>query len=121
MRCSLRLFLVLPTLACFLLGVSFAASASSDDWRPVDPADLALRTSTVEKDADAEALFWEVRVDDSAEDLILNHYIRIKIFTDRGKETQSKVQIPFGKIFGEETKIKDIDARTIKPDGSVVE
>jgi hypothetical protein len=98
MRCSLRLFLFLPALACLLLGASFAASASSDDWRAVDPADLALKTSTVEKDADAEALFWEVRLDDSAEDLILNHYIRIKIFTERGKETQSKVQIPFGKF-----------------------
>src|SRR6266849_3398328 len=121
MKCSLRLFLFLPGLACFLLGVSFAASASSDDWRPVDPADLALRTSTVEKDADAEALFWEVRLDDSAEDLILNHYIRIKIFTERGQETQSKVQIPFGKFFGEEIRIKDIAARTIKADGTVIE
>ncbi len=87
MRCSLRLFLFLPALACFLLGVSFAASASSDDWRPVDPADLALKTSTVEKDADAEALFWEVRVDDEVEGgtprTVLRHYVRIKIFTLR--------------------------------------
>src|SRR5712692_7140283 len=120
MRCCLRLFLFLPALA-FFLGTSFTVSASGDDWRPVDPADLALKASTVEKDADAEALFWEVRLDDSAEDLILNHYIRIKIFTERGKETQSKVQIPFGKFFGEEIKIKDIAARTIKADGTIVE
>jgi Domain of Unknown Function with PDB structure (DUF3857)/Transglutaminase-like superfamily len=121
MRWSLRLFLLLPVLACFLLGTSFTASAGGDDWRVVDPAELALKTSTVEKDADAEALFWDVRVDDSTEDLALSHYIRIKIFTERGKETQSKVQIPFGKIFGEETRIRDIAARTIKPDGTIVE
>jgi hypothetical protein len=121
MRSSLRIFLLLAALACSLLGTSFTTWASGDEWRAVDPADLALKTSTVEKDADAEALFWEVRVDDSSEDLVLNHYVRIKIFTDRGKETQSKVQIPFGNIFGEETKIKDIAARTIKPDGTIIE
>jgi transglutaminase-like putative cysteine protease len=103
------------------LFTSFAALAVGDEWRAVDPAELALKTSSVEKDADAEALFWEVRLDDSSEDLILNHYIRIKIFTERGKETQSKVQIPFGKFFGEETKIKDIAARTIKADGTIIE
>src|SRR5438876_8474356 len=104
MRWSLRLFLLLPALTCLLACASFATLASGDDWHPVDPAELALKTSTVEKDADAEALFWEVRVDDSTQDLVLNHYIRIKIFTERGKETQSKVQIPFGKFSGEEIK-----------------
>src|SRR5229473_3512312 len=121
MRWSLRLFLILPALACLLVCKSFAARGSGDDWRAVDPAELALKTSTVEKDADAEALFWEVRLDDSSEDLILSHYIRIKIFTERGKETQSKVQIPFGKFFGEEIRIKDIAARTIKADGTIIE
>jgi hypothetical protein len=121
MRCCFRLFLFLPTLGCLLVCTSFGARVSGDDWRPIDPAELALKTSTVEKDADAEALFWEVRVDDSSEDLVLNHYIRIKIFTDRGKDTQSKVQIPFGKFFGEEIRIKDIAARTIKPDGTTIE
>src|SRR6266404_2979925 len=64
MRWSLRLFLLLPALTCLLACASFAALAGGDDWRAVDPAELALKTSTVEKDADAEALFWEVRVDD---------------------------------------------------------
>jgi hypothetical protein len=77
----------------------------------------------VEKDADdAEALFWEVRIDDDPEgDLIFTHYIRIKVFTNRGRESQSKIDIPFGKFYGREIKIKDIAARTIRPDGSIVE
>src|ERR1051325_3915106 len=93
-----------------------------DDWKPVDPAELALKSPTVEKDADAEALFWEIRIDDNPEgDLIFNHYIRIKVFTERGRESQSKIDIEFGKFNGRETKIQDIAARTIKPDGSIVE
>lgn len=93
-----------------------------DEWRPIDPANLSLKAAVVEKDADAEALFWEVRVDDNPDgDLILSHYIRIKVFTERGRESQSKIDIPFGKLSGSEIRIKDIAARTIKPDGSIVE
>jgi hypothetical protein len=96
--------------------------ASGEEWKPIDPAQLALKSSTVEKDADAEGLFWEVRIDDSPEgDLIFNHYIRVKVFTERGRESQSKIDLLYGKMFGSEVKIKDIAARTIKPDGSIVE
>lgn len=38
--------------------------AASDNWKPIGPADLALKAPIVEKDADAEALFWEVWVND---------------------------------------------------------
>jgi hypothetical protein len=97
---------------------SMRVSANGEEWRPVDPADLALKAPVVEPGADAEAIFWDVRVDDGGEnDLVLSHYVRIKIFTELGREQQSKIEIPFfGKI-----KIKDVAARTIKPDGSIVE
>ena len=52
-------------------------SAAYDDWKLVDPGELAMKAPVVEKDADAEALFWEVRINDDPEgDLIFNHYIR---------------------------------------------
>jgi hypothetical protein len=105
----------------FLCIVSFlllsASTAAAQDWRPVDPAQLAAKTPLVNRDADAEAIFWEVRVNDSDIDLIFNHYIRIKIFTERGKESQSKIDIQY---LGRH-QIKDIAGRTIKPDGSIVE
>jgi hypothetical protein len=98
------------------------SSKASDDWKPVDPGELSLKAPTVEKDADAEALFWEVRIDDNPEgDLIFDHYIRIKVFTERGRESQSKIDIPFGNLGSGEVKIRDIAARTIKPDGTIVE
>jgi hypothetical protein len=111
---------VLPLAIFVALGLLFATptSAAFDEWRPVDPGELALKAPTVEKDADAEALFWEVRIDDNPEgDLIFNHYIRIKVFTDRGRESQSKIDIAFGN-YGGEIRIRDVGARTIKPDGS---
>jgi hypothetical protein len=111
-----------PLLFVLCLIASAASPVLADDWKPVDPAELALKAPVVEKDADAEAIFWEVRVDDNAEgDLIFNHYIRIKIFTERGREAQSKVDIIYGKIFRTNIQIKDIAGRTIKPDGQIIE
>ncbi len=34
-----------------------APALSADDWKPIDPAHLAMKTPMVEKDADAEAIF----------------------------------------------------------------
>src|ERR1044071_5746858 len=113
----------LPTvlLLCLLAFFTVPVWASNDDWKPIDPAQVAMKTSVVEKEADAEGLFWEVRMDDNPEgDLIFDHYLRVKVFTERGRESQSKIDLIFGKLYGGETKIKDIAARTIKPDGSIV-
>src|SRR5687767_11468025 len=104
MRTIYSLILSVVCLGMFLPVSVFAG----DEWRPVAPADLALKTPVVEKDADAEAIFWEVRVDDSLPDeLSLKNYIRVKIFTERGKESQSKVDLPYL----DTTRIKDIAAR----------
>lgn len=110
----LRLFLYLLV----ALALAPAALAGDNDWKPIDPAHLAMKAPVVEKDADAEAIFWEVRADDGdAQDFVLSNYIRIKIFTDRGRETQSSVQIPY--LGG--MRIKDVAARTIKSTGEIVE
>ncbi len=113
--------LLLP-LFIFCLGlVSPPVAFAGDDWEPENPADLLSKTAMVDKDADAEAVFWKVRVADNLEGggprTVLNHYIRIKIFTDRGRETYSRVDIPYLT----RTDIKDVAARTIKPDGSIIE
>ena len=108
-------------LLCFFAAFPASINAAGDEWKPIDPVHLSLKSATVEKDADAEALFWEVRIDDNPEgDLILNHYLRVKVFTERGRESQSKIDLEYGKLWGNEIKIKDIEARTIKADGSIV-
>jgi hypothetical protein len=116
-----RLLNSVLVLLCLFFMMPSAAWAGGDDWRPIDPADMALKAPVVEKDADAEAIFWEVKVADEIENksprTVLNHYLRIKIFTERGRESQSRIDIPY---FGN-WNIKDIAARTIKPDGSIVE
>lgn len=103
---------------CLLLVNSQTVFAQDKEWREVSPAEIAMKTPTVEPDADAEAMFWEVRIDDSSSDeLAMRHYVRVKIFTERGREKFSKLDIPFVKGM----KVKDVAARVIRPDGSIVE
>ena len=85
----LILFLISFVLAATGVGGRNAA-ADSEEWRPIDPSDLAQKTPIVDPDADAEVIFWDIRVDDAGgNDLVLSHYVRIKIFNERGRERES--------------------------------
>lgn len=115
-------FTVSKYLSVFLFTLFLVLSAKAvfvyDDWKPITPEEVSMKTPKVEADADAEAIFWEVRIDDSSDSsLSQQHYVRVKIFTERGREKYSKFDIPFTKGI----KIKDIAARVIKADGSIVE
>lgn len=108
--------------AVFCLIFSATTNAfAGEDWKPIDSAALAMKAAAVEKDADAEALFWEVRLldemDGSSPRTVLKHYVRIKIFTERGREAHSKIDIPFLGNW----RIQDIAARVVKADGTIVE
>ena len=115
-----RLLTVSACLTLWLFG--FWTLASAQDWKPVDPAHLALKTPVVDPNADAEAIFWEVSIADNIStstgdsDTAVRNYIRIKVFTERGKDA-GEVQLPFDG----DTRIRDVAGRTIKPDGSITE
>ncbi len=116
----MNFFSRLATAASVLcLALIFPVAIFADDWKPVDPAELASKTPVVDKDADAEVLSWDVLIDDShssrQSELSFQNYVRIKIFTERGKDAQSKVDIRY-----DETRITEIAARVIRPDGSIV-
>ena len=96
-------------------------SLTAADWRPVTPEELALKAPRVEQDADAEILSWDVHVGDEMDSQgefqnVQVHSIRIKIFTETGKEKLGTVDIPYFK----QTSVSDVAGRTIKPDGSIV-
>lgn len=112
-------FLNRSLIVCFIIGLGACmhAFAQDKDWRPVTSEELSAKAPLVEPGADAEALFWDVRVDDSsAFETALKHYVRVKIFTEHGREQYSKYDIQYSK----NTKIKDVEARVTKPDGTVL-
>jgi Domain of Unknown Function with PDB structure (DUF3857) len=91
---------------------------SAQEWKPVDQRELYLITPVVENGADAEVLLWEVYVDDSSRTTTdFNHYLRIKVFNERGKETQSRIDLRYSAG----VQIKDISGRTVRTDGSIIE
>jgi len=105
-------------LAACVLGVPSIAVGA--DWPAIAPADLSLDKPTIDPNADAEVLLWDVRVTDSDEhDLstILQHHVRIKIFNDRGREAYSKVDLSYSN----DARVRDVEGRTVSPTGVVTE
>jgi len=109
-----------------LLGGCAAASTSINvvaitQWLPVTDEERNLKAPTIDPEAGAEALFWRVHVVDAVQgedpQTVLYHYIRIKVFTRRGSETQGTQDITY---WGRHA-ILDVAGRTIKPDGTIVE
>ena len=108
---------------CALLLASPTAVAAAD-WKPVPAAELGLKTPRIQPDADAEALLWEVRIADRVDidheltfTTTFEHYLKVKIFTDRGRDAFATVDLPFdGGI-----RIRDVAARTTRPDGTTIE
>ena len=93
------------------------------DWKPVSPELLALKTPKVDPAADAEAIFWEVTVDDFEQGNYANHrvqnYLRMKLYNKRAIDKYGTVEIPY---FNElRMTIASISARTIKPDGTIID
>jgi hypothetical protein len=105
--------------ACLLFVVASARGDSG--WLPVDAAALAAASPVVEPDADAEALLWDVRVEhrdgDGGAVSIVEHYLRVKVYTARGSESVGTVELPWSGG----ARISGVAGRTIRSDGSTVE
>ena len=92
-------------------------------WIPITDAERSLKNPSVEKDAGAEILIWRVHVVDELlgnnADLqrVFYHYIRLKVFDEKGKEATSTIDLPYREPGG----ILDVAGRTIKADGTVLD
>ena len=98
-----------------LLGVA-AAPSHADDWIPVTPQDLSMRKVDKAPGAAAVFLYRQVDRDDSGSGTSELTYERIKILSEEGRK-YADIEIEYTKgddsVFG-------IQARTIRPDGSIV-
>jgi hypothetical protein len=100
-----------------IAGVSRVRVVSGDDWRPINPEELKMTSEPKAPGAPAIILYKQVDRDDS--DTTKPHeynYIREKIFTEDGRK-YADVEIPF---LRDRWTISGIKARTIRPDGTVV-
>jgi Domain of Unknown Function with PDB structure (DUF3857)/Transglutaminase-like superfamily len=92
-----------------------AAKRIKVDWQPISAGDLALKDNPAAPGEDAMILYREFVIDDW--DISNTEYVRIKIFTARGRKW-GDVQIPYIPVAWD---IKELRARAIRPDGTIVE
>jgi hypothetical protein len=114
----LRRFVILVSLFAFAYYGS-QPTAAAGGWKPVTPQDMKITATEIgDPEADAAILFREGTLNDDENDgTSLKLYIRIKIFNDRGRR-YGDIQLPYKVELG---KITDVQARTIRPDGTVLE
>ena len=90
---------------------------AGDGFQAIDPDELKMTSEPNAPGAPAIILYRQVDRDDSGYASHERHYVRIKILTEEGRK-YADVEIPFLKYQG--ASVSGIKARTIKPDGSVV-
>jgi hypothetical protein len=102
------------TLGPLLLTFLLASPLHAADWLPVTPEELQLTSEPKAPGATAIYLYRQVdRNDTDSEELT---YVRLKILTDEGRK-YADVEIAYAK---RDENIHGIEARTIRPDGSIV-
>ncbi len=100
-------------LSCLFL-LPWSSFGQSRDWLGISPADLAIKEVPGEPGAPAIQLYYADYHDDNSATQFF--YNRIKILTDAGRK-YADVEIPIDPLFH----FVDLKARTIHPDGSIVE
>ena len=94
-----------------------AGYSRTQDFRPATPQELAMKGVDSMPGAAAAILDW-VRIDDDQNSFSADYY-RIKVFTDEGKKW-ADVEVPYLRGYPYFGRVSEIEARTIRPDGTVV-
>jgi hypothetical protein len=106
-----------PFLALVCLAVVPSALWAGPGFQPVSPEELKMTSEPQAPGAHAVILFHQVDRDDNSVDSHQDDYFRVKILTEEGRE-YANVEIPF---FKGDQDVIHVHARTIRPDGSIVE
>jgi len=114
MSASLR-SLAFALFVLFLVLTLPTPARAGDDWLPITPEEL--RMTSEPKAPGAMAIYLYRQVDRNDVENREYNYARIKIFTEEGRK-YADIEIPFVKGFGD---IKNIQARTIHPDGRIID
>lgn len=100
-------------LLLFLLAALYAP-AEDFVWPSIPPEQIAMKAHPLAVGAHAMVLDWEIMTDDPGDRETV--FMRIKIFSDEGR-AHGDISIPYFKQYGD---IKDLTARTIHSDGTII-
>jgi hypothetical protein len=111
-----RCGLIVTLCVLAVLAKSGASVSAGDEWQPISPDELKMTSDPKAPGAPAIYLYRQVDRNDTARAGSEYNYVRIKILTEDGRK-YGNVEIPFEK---ERYRVDGIRARTIRPDGSIV-
>jgi len=89
---------------------------AGDEWLPIDPAELKMTSEPLAPGVPAIYLYRQVDRNDTKDSASEHNYLRIKILTEEGRK-YADIEIPFEKGVAHASHIR---ARTIRPDGTIV-
>jgi hypothetical protein len=114
---SLRRLFATSTFVLFtLLPADRALASTIQGFQTVSAEELGMKGEPLAPGAPAIILFREVNCDNMAGSTHEYNYYRIKILSDEGRK-YADIEIPF---FDGVSDVTGINARTIRPDGSIV-
>ena len=108
--------LVLVSLLFVFITILAPNTAWAVGFQAVSPDELKMTSEPKAPGAPALILFREVDRDDRGQTAHEDVYFRIKVLTEEGRK-YADIEIPF---FKEEGKVVNLHARTIEPDGTIV-
>lgn len=111
-RSTVSLAIVVAITAATLLPPLAAAGVG---FQPVVPEELKMTGESQAPGAPAIILFRQVDRDDNGRTSHEDNYFRIKILTEEGRKN-ADIEIPY---YRESEKVVNVNARTIRPDGSI--
>ena len=111
-----RCLLFLALVSAVLVFVPQRSVTIGDEWLPIDPAELKMTSEPLAPGAPAIYLYRQVDRKDLGRRNTEYNYVRIKILTEEGRR-YANVEIPYRQ---DRSAINSIRARTVRPDGTVV-
>lgn len=84
------------------------------DWPAPTPEDFTSARPSLDPEAGAEILFYEVSMDEGGLDAVWTHTVRARILDERGLKHFAKIEI----LHDRGATIRQVEARTSRPDGT---
>jgi hypothetical protein len=112
---SRRSFLLSVLILMLVCLCPLRRTSAGDEWQPISPEELKMTSLPEAPGAPAVYLYRQVDRNDTNRAATEYNYVRVKILTEEGRK-YANVEIPFEK----RVNVSNIRARTIRPDGSIV-
>ncbi|EDY82887.1 hypothetical protein VDG1235_2510 [Verrucomicrobiia bacterium DG1235] len=113
--------LMIPRLSAIILALAIVSPLFSAKWEEIDPAEFSVTESSIDPEANVEYIFQNIGIVQYYIDWSMHtryeFHFQLKVFDEVGVDEMTQYEIPLYDGMW----VSELDARTVKPDGSFVE